>query len=132
MENPNFENDSVLFKLENGIFYGRYKVEEIDLDTAQEATRIRQQMVGSRSTPCIADISVVKRVPRETREFFSSPPAGRDLAALAIVINNPVTRTIGNFFLKFHQPEYPCKMFTDIDEATGWIGQFIQRQELCN
>ena len=132
MENPSFENDAVLFRLEDGIFYGQYKVAEIDLATAQEATRIRQQMVGNHSIPCIADISVVKRVPRETREFFSSPPAGRDLAALAIVINNPVTRTIGNFFLKFHQPEYPCKMFTDVSEANDWISQFIQNQELCN
>lgn len=132
MENPSFENDSVLFELKDGILYGYYKVPEIDLTTAQEATIMRQKVIGDRIVPSIADISVVKRVPKETREFFSSPQAGEDLSALAVVVSNPVTRTMGNFFLKFHQPKYPFKLFTSLDEATSWISQFVVNQELCN
>ena len=125
MKNPSFENDTVLFELKDGILYGQYKVTEIDLATAQEATQLRQQIVGDRTVPSIADISMVKRVPRETREYFSSPQAGQDLSAIAVVISNPVTRTMGNFFLKFHQPKYPFKLFTDLTEATVWIKQFV-------
>ena len=125
MENPSFENEAVLFELREGILYGHYKVAEIDLATAQEATLIRQKVLGDRIVPSIADISVVKRVPKETREFFSSSQAGEDLSALAVVISNPVTRTMGNFFLKFHQPKYPFKFFTTLDEATVWIKQYV-------
>ncbi len=125
MENPSFENEAVLFELREGILYGQYKVAEIDLATAKEATLIRQKVIGDRTVPSIADISMVKRVPKETREYFSSSQAGEDLSAIAVVISNPVTRTMGNFFLKFHQPKYPFKLFTNLDEATVWIKQFV-------
>ena len=132
MENPSFENEAVLFELKDGILYGYYKVAEIDLATAQEATVIRQKVVGDQVVPSIADISVVKRVPKETREFFSSSQAGADLSALAVVVSNPVTRTMGNFFLKFHQPRYPFRLFTNLDEATVWISQFVVNPALCS
>lgn len=132
MENPSFENDAVLLEIREGTLYAQYKVAEIDLATAEESTRIRQSVVGNRTLPSIVDISLVKRVPKETRIFFSSAQAGEGLSAIAVVISNPVTRTIGNFFLKFHQPNYPCKMFTSLDEASVWVHQFVQNQELCS
>lgn len=125
MKNLCLENDQVLFECRGGILYGQYKVAEIDLATAKAATFLRQQITGGHPMPAIADISAVKQVPKDTREFFSSLQAGEDLPALAVVINNPVTRTMGNFFLKFHQPKYPFRLFTSMDEATLWIKQFI-------
>jgi hypothetical protein len=125
MSNKSFENDLVSFEVREGILYGRYKVAEIDLDMAKLATLFRKQITEGKPMPAIADISVVKQVPKDTREYFSSVQAGEDLAALAVIINNPVTRIMGNFFLKFHQPQYPFRFFTSVDEATNWIKQFV-------
>lgn len=119
------ENDIVLFELRNEILYGRYKISNLDLAAAKAATAFRMQITQGKRMPAMADISNVKNIDKATRHYFSSPQAGEDLAALAVIINNPVTRTIGNFFLKFHQPEYPCRLFTSIDEATLWIKQFV-------
>ena len=41
--------------------------------------------------------------------------------ALAIVIDSPVSRIIGNFFLRFNSPAYPSRLFTDIDAARAWL-----------
>ena len=125
MENPSFENDIVLFYLREGILHVQYRVAEIDLASAQEAIRLRHQVMGDRIMPCIADISAVKRVPKETRAFFSSAQAGEGLSAIAVVISNPVAHTMGNFFVKFHQPKYPFKLFINLNEATVWITKFI-------
>lgn len=118
------ENDIVLFELRNDILYGRYKISNLDLATAKAATAFRMQITQGKRMPAMADISNVKNIDKATRQYFSSPQAGEDLSALAVIINNPVTRTIGNFFLKFHKPEYPCRLFTSIDEASLWIKQF--------
>ncbi|SDL81358.1 hypothetical protein SAMN05421823_108176 [Catalinimonas alkaloidigena] len=121
MNDLRLENDTVAFELKDGILYGRYKVEEVSLEIAKTATAFRHQLTGGQPTPAIADISAVKKIPKEAREFFSSGQAGEDLTALAVVISNPVTRTIGNFFLKFHAPKYPFQLFGNVQDATNWI-----------
>lgn len=124
MENQSFENDCIHFELRDGILFGRYKVFKLDLATAQSATAFRKQVLQGRKMPAVADISSIKHVDKKTRQYVSSPQAGEDLTALAVIINNPVTRMMGNFFVKFHQPEYPFRFFTNVEEATEWIKKF--------
>nr|WKN36832.1 hypothetical protein K4G66_31185 [Tunicatimonas sp. TK19036] len=126
MEKRVFENDYVSFHFDNGILYGKYKVSTIDLATAKIATDFRKEITGGVKVPAVADISCVKHVDKSTRTYFSSVEAGKDLIALAIILSNPVTRMIGNFFLKFHRPEYPFRFFTDLEQATLWIEEFTE------
>ena len=124
MENRVYENDYVSLQFRNGILFATYKVSTIDLTIAKIATAYRQQVTGGRKIFAVADISCVKHVDKSTRSFFASEEAGRDLIALAVIISNPVTRTMGNFFLKFHHPEYPFRFFTEMEHATAWIQEF--------
>lgn len=110
MNTLKYQNDVVEFDIVDGILFGRYKVSRIDLDAAQKATTFRKEITQGMKYPSIAYISTVKEVTKESREYFSSD-AGDDLLALAVIVNNPVTRIMGNFFLKFHQPKYPFRFF---------------------
>ena len=121
MENQVFENDYVSLQFHNGILYAKYKVSIIDLPTAKIATAFRREVTGGKKIPAVADISRVKHVDKSTRTFFASVEAGEDLTALAVILSNPVTRMMGNFFLKFHQPEYPFRFFTNLEQAMAWI-----------
>lgn len=121
MENQVFENDFVILQLREGILYAKYKVETIDLATAKIATSFRVESMQGKKLPVIADISCVKHVDKSTRAYFASKEAGIDITALAVILSNPVTRMMGNFFLKFHQPEYPFRFFTNTTQATLWI-----------
>ena len=125
MENNKFENEHIIFELRDGILYGRYKVKELDLEIAQSATAFRKEVLQGRKLPAVADISTIKHVSKEGRQFISSPQAGEDMTALAVILNNPVTRMMGNFFMKFNQPEYPFRFFSNIEEATLWIKKFM-------
>lgn len=124
MENQRFENDYITFELRDGILFGRYKVKKLDLAVAKSATAFRKEILAGQVMPAVADISAIKHVDKDARQFISSPQAGEDLSALAVIINNPVTRMIGNFFLKFHQPAYPFRLFTSVEDATQWIKKF--------
>lgn len=121
MENQRFENEYISFELRDGILFGRYKVKKLDLAVAKSATEFRIEVMAGKVMPAVADISTIKHVDKEARQFLSSPRAGEGLSALAVIIYNPVTRMIGNFFFKFHQPEYPFRLFTNVEEATRWI-----------
>ena len=121
MERQSFENEYVSFELREGILFGRYKVKKLDFAVVKSATAFRKKMMQGREIPAIADISIVKQVDKEARQFLSSPEAGENISALAVIIDNPVTRIVGNFFIKFNQPAYPLRFFPNVEEAMMWI-----------
>lgn len=125
MESTNLENEVILFQFKEGILYGKYKVPKVDLATAQFATTLRFQITQGKKVPALADISCVKNIDKDARGYFSSNEAGDDLAALGIVVSNPVTQTLGNFFLRFNLPDYPCRLFTNVEDAITWIKQYM-------
>ena len=126
MKKETYENEYISFQFYNGILYGKYKTSTITLDIARSATDFRREITGGKKIPAIADISIVKHVDKDTRTFFSSLEAGEDLLALAVILHNPVTRMMGNFFVKFYRPEYPFKFFTNLEEATEWIQEYAE------
>ncbi|MGB3586269.1 MAG: hypothetical protein WBA23_07010 [Tunicatimonas sp.] len=124
MENQVYENDFISIQFCNGVLHAQYKVAIINLAIAEEATAYRLDITEGRKIASIVDISNVKHVDKDARTFFASSKAGKDLLALAVVLNNPVTRMMGNFFVKFYRPEYPFRFFTNSTEATEWIVSF--------
>lgn len=123
MNSLSLQNDIVEFDIQDGILLGTYKVSKIDIESAKKATIFRKQFTQGKKFPSIANISMVKEVTKESREFFSKE-AGDDLAALAVIVSNPVTRMMGNFFLKFHHPKYPFRLFNDTSSAKQWITEY--------
>lgn len=125
MENTSLENEVIQFQLKDNILFETYKVPPVDLPTAESATNFRLQLTRGKKLPAIADISCVKNVDKDARRCFSSNKAEEDLAVLAIIVSNPVTPTLGNFFLKFNRPAYPCRLFTRTEEALTRIQQYV-------
>lgn len=117
-------NEVVEFWIENGILFGRYLSDKVELKDAELATRFRKEITGNKAYPAYADLSNVKEVSREARSYFSNE-AGEDLKAIALIINNPVTRMMVNFFMKFNQPSYPIRFFTNENEGVKWLKQFV-------
>lgn len=125
MVTKEFHNDVISFQIKDGILFGEYLVEKVDLDAATKATLFRKDVANGRAFPAFADLSKVKDVSREARTYFSQE-AGEDVKAIALLINNPVTRMMANFFVKFNMPSYPLKFFTNKREAVQWLVQFTE------
>ena len=117
-------NDFIYMELKNGILYVKFKKKEIDAALAQKIIEQRLSFVDGQTYPIIVDGSAVKELTKAARETLSSEKANQNTVALAVIVRNPVTRTIANFFLKFQQPRYPFRLFTDLESAQEWLKKY--------
>lgn len=72
-------------------------------------------------TPLLADIRRLRGVSLGVRTHMSSERAGRYLSRVALVADSPLTRTIGNFFMRLDRPPFPVRIFDGDDEALSWL-----------
>jgi hypothetical protein len=72
-------------------------------------------------TALVADIRTLRGVSLGVRTHMSSDRAGRYLARVALVADSPLTRTIGNFFMRLNRPPFPVRIFDAEDEALRWL-----------
>lgn len=121
-----FENEFLCFEFRDGILFGRYKVNKMDLEMARAGTAYRIKVMQGKKVPAVADISSIKHIDKDAREFITSSEGGKDLAALAVVIKNPVNRILSSFLMKFNPPEYPFRFFNNVEEATQWIKETVK------
>jgi hypothetical protein len=72
-------------------------------------------------TALVADIRTLRGVSLGVRTHMSSDRAGRYLARVALVADSPLTRTIGNFFMRLNRPPFPVRIFDAEDDALRWL-----------
>jgi hypothetical protein len=72
-------------------------------------------------TALLADIRTLRGVSLGVRTHMSSERAGHYLARVALVADSPLTRTIGNFFMRLNRPPFPVRIFDGEDEAFRWL-----------
>ncbi len=69
-------------------------------------------LVDLRSNPVIS---------KEARDFAASGQIQSFISAFAILASDLPMRLVGNFFIHFHKPNQPTKIFTDEHEARTWL-----------
>lgn len=75
--------------------------------------------------PLLVDINNIKAVSKESRGIYSSEETAKYLSAAALLVGNPVSRIIGNFYLGINKTCMPVKMFADTDKAFAWLKTFL-------
>jgi hypothetical protein len=116
-----------LFRLtDEGIIDQEYP-ESIDVtfnDSKEELSVIRE-FCKDRKRPMIVDIRNVRTVQRESRQFYSSDEMVRHLSAAALLVGNPVSRIIANFFLGINKANLPVRLFTSKSQAIKWLRRYL-------
>ena len=70
----------------------------------------------------IADIRSVKTgADRAARKYYVSEKSARYKRGMAMLVNSPMQRMLGNIFFLLNRPPYPSKMFIDEGEALNWL-----------
>lgn len=69
-------------------------------------------LVDLRSNPVIS---------KEARDFAASGGMRDYISAFAILASDLPMRLVGNFFIHFHKPDQPTRIFTDENEAREWL-----------
>lgn len=96
---------------------------EIVLDDAKENSRVVNSLEGSATFSLIVDTRMIKSITKEARDYFSLRGRESRVYAFAILIDSPLSRIIGNFFMGLNKPRVPVKLFTSEQKAIAWCKQ---------
>jgi len=99
---------------------------EITIEDSLEELKIyRTTFCKNAKRPIIVDISNIKTVSKESRDIYSSEEMGDTISAAALIVSNPVSRIMGNFYMGISKTKMPVRMFTRVDEAKKWLKDFL-------
>lgn len=125
MDNKSFENDYAKFWIEAGVVFFVYKENSsIDLSAAKQIVQDRIQFQKQTEYPVYCDIRGMKRADKAARDFLAQEGSSYT-KVVAIVVDSPMTKIIGNFYLGLNKPTTPTKMFTDKQEALDYLSTFV-------
>jgi hypothetical protein len=76
---------------------------------------------GKRAT--LADLRGIASNERASRELAAGPEIVAVTSRMALLVENPVSRIFGNFFMRVTRPAYPTRIFTDEASARRWLSE---------
>jgi len=91
------------------------------LEDGRESTRISAEMVNYQPLPLLCDLTNVVKMSRECRKHFSGEEHAKTFSKCALIVTNPVSRIIGNFFIGLNRPLKPTRLFTSKEEGLRWL-----------
>ncbi len=115
-QNVRLTNEFVLIKYAAGA--------TVPLTEAKLCTDSMARILNGKKTPALIDIRNIKSVDREARIHYAGAATGNIFTAAALLIDSPMTKTIGNFFLGINKPTVPTKLFSSEEEAISWLKKF--------
>jgi hypothetical protein len=94
---------------------------EVTIDDAIEGIAATATLLEGRRLPALVDLRGIRSQTAEARAYLSGPHATRVSRAVAIVVDSPVSRVLGNFYLGYNRPEVPTRLFGSLEEAESWL-----------
>jgi hypothetical protein len=94
---------------------------EMDLQDAKEALATTERVARGERRPVLVDLRGIRSQTREARQYFVGEEATRVSAAVALLVGSPVSRVVGNFFLRLNVQRTPTQLFTNEAEAIAWL-----------
>jgi hypothetical protein len=73
---------------------------------------------GERRLPLLVDGRPVRGLSRGARKEMSQSTLS---SKIAVLVDSPLSRTLGNFFLSVERPEVPVRLFGSETEAMAWL-----------
>jgi hypothetical protein len=93
----------------------------MDLRDAQENIATMFELGGRRRTRVLVDSRGVRWQTKEARDYWVSADAERATTAVALLVGSPVSRVLGNFFMRFGEHRFPTALFSDEEGAVRWL-----------
>ena len=112
---------------EDGIVRATYfpKAEETLAEAKEHIAAVVKVSRGNKY-PVLVDCRKLKSITREAREYYAGKETANAVNAMAVLMGSPVSRTLGNFFMRLNKPLSPTRLFTSETEALEWLKGFIQ------
>lgn len=76
--------------------------------------------------PVLVDIRNIKGIGLEARRAASYSKVFESVKAVAVFVQSPLSRFLGNFIIKVNKLPAPTKLFSSEDEALVWLTGYLQ------
>lgn len=113
-----------LYLIEKGftLLVAKDKV-DIELEDAVEIDDISYDLVEGKPFVTLVDVRNTRSsMSHAAREHFAT---NKKITAIrkaqSIVVNSLHTKILANFYMKFHKPSNPVKIFSDYEKAEIWV-----------
>ncbi len=111
-----------LLWVERGLLHGRFlRGAEVTREDALENLAASLALTGGHRLPALIDLREVKVQAAEARAELAGPGAARVSGRVALLIGSPLSRVVGNFYLRFNRPGTPTRLFSSEAEAETWL-----------
>jgi hypothetical protein len=88
-----------------------------------EVVRAHVAVAAGRKLRTLVDVRGIAAVDLGTRQLAAGPALEAVTLRMALVVGNPLSRTLGNFFLRVARPAYPTRLFSDEVAARRWLDE---------
>lgn len=94
---------------------------ELDVDGARANVAAIAALGGGSRRRLLVDMRGMRSQTREAREYLTGPEAERAALAVALLVGSPVSRVLGNFFLRLGAHRVPTSLFGNEHDALAWL-----------
>ena len=98
---------------------------EDTIEDAKNNVATCARFTGDKQRPMLVDMRTLKAQSRDVRAYYTGPESQKIICAAAVLVDSPISRIIGNFFLGFNKMDLPTKLFRSEDEALTWLKGFL-------
>ena len=99
---------------------------ELTLEDAQETMAAYVKVTKGKRLPILVDTRKMKSMSRETRKYYAGEEAAKVASAVALIIDTPLSKVLGNFYLGLSNPRLPTRLFTAESEALEWLKGYLE------
>jgi hypothetical protein len=96
---------------------------KVDISVARELVANRLDFSQNRKHYYVLDISNVKEITTDAKDFMQSPEGGlKNILGGAFIATNPISNLIANIFVKTRM-NFHARVFLNKREALNWINE---------
>ncbi|MGV3630358.1 MAG: STAS/SEC14 domain-containing protein [Bacteroidota bacterium] len=108
----------------------RCKTDFISLEIVEEMIRERLEFTNHREVYLYCDVTRVKEVEKQARDYLGTEKGTVKLKGIAIFVNSTLTKFIANFIIKvsYKDSPIPIRLFADRQKAIDWLSD-LKRAE---
>lgn len=96
----------------------------LDAENTVHIVRAHIAAAAGQKRPTLADLRGMRSATREARELAGGPDVVAITLRMALIVANPVSRVLGNFFMTVTHPKYPTRIFKDEASARHWLREW--------
>lgn len=94
---------------------------EVTVEFAKENSAAVISLYTGTKFPLLIDARGIKSMTKEARNQFTTKGRETPTKAFAIIIDSPLSRVIGNFFMGINKPVVPTRLFDNEMDAEIWL-----------